>query len=113
MKLKKERTIMQMTLILKKIAVPIFGSAAMYFLLNNTGFCGPIGGSFESKMGNLQSSLINTIMPIMAILGLVWAGILAATGNETAKGKILLVIVGSIAAFLAPHIIGWLKGVVS
>ena len=71
------------------------------------------GGGFESRMENLQNKFIDVILPIMSILGLVYAGILAASGNEGAKGKITIIIEGSIIGFLAPHIIGWIKAILS
>lgn len=71
------------------------------------------GGGLESRMDNLQSKFINVILPIMSILGLVYAGIIAASGNEGAKAKILVILIGSIVGFLAPHIILWIKGILT
>lgn len=71
------------------------------------------GSGFESRMENLQNKFINVVLPLMSILGLVYAGVLAASGNEAAKGKIMVIIIGSIVGFLAPHIIGWIKGILS
>ena len=69
------------------------------------------GGGFESRMENLQNKFINVVLPLMSIMGLIYAGILAASGNETAKAKITVIIIGCIAGFLAPHIIGWIKAI--
>jgi hypothetical protein len=69
------------------------------------------GGSFEAKMGSLQDKFINVLLPIASIFGIVIAGILAATGNEAAKGKVGVILFGSILGFLAPHLIGWIKGI--
>lgn len=71
------------------------------------------GSGFESKMESLQGKFINVLLPLVSILGLVYAAILAASGNEGAKGKILVIIGGSIIGFLAPNIIGWIKGILS
>lgn len=70
-----------------------------------------VGGQFETKVGNLQDKLINTVLPLMSIFGLVLAGIYAAIGKEDAKNKIVVILAGSTIGFLAPHIIGWLKGI--
>ncbi len=70
-----------------------------------------IGGGFESRMEALQSKFINVVLPLMSIMGLIYAGILAASGNEAAKGKIVIIIIGCIVGFLAPHLIGWIKGI--
>lgn len=82
-------------------------STLLYFLPDTA--LAQFSGNFESKVGNLQSRLINTLLPLMSIFGMIYAGILAATGNESAKGKILLCVIGSIIGFLAPQIIEWLK----
>ncbi len=65
---------------------------------------------FESKMQNLTSQLINTVLPLLSILGLVYAAILALSGDAAAKAKIITVIAVSVVGFLAPAIIQWLQG---
>jgi type IV secretory pathway VirB2 component (pilin) len=97
-------------LVHKKISLGMILFVGVMFLVPELSFAAVAGG-FESKMNNLQNNLINVVMPLMAILGLVYAGILAATGNESARGKIILVLFGSIMAFLAPHVIGWIKAI--
>ncbi|MBF0298164.1 MAG: hypothetical protein HQK51_05555 [Oligoflexia bacterium] len=69
-------------------------------------------GGFEGKIKNLQDKFLNVILPIVAIFGLGYAGILAATGNEGAKGKIVLCLIGSAIAFLAPYIIAFVQNAV-
>ena len=92
------------------LLIVIFGALFAPSLSYADGF----GGSgFESRMENLQNKFINVVLPLMSILGLVYAGVLAASGNEAAKGKIMVIIIGSIVGFLAPHIIGWIKGILS
>lgn len=66
-------------------------------------------GGFESKMQGLTTKLITVILPLVSVLGLVYAVILALTGDGSAKGRIIMVIVCSIIGFLAPHIIGWFQ----
>jgi len=68
-----------------------------------------IGGGFESKMQGLTTKLITVILPLVSVLGLVYAVILALTGDGAAKGRIIMVIVCSIVGFMAPHIIGWFQ----
>ena len=74
-------------------------------------FAGVVKSGFENKMSALQSKFTGVILPIMSVFGLVYAAILAATGNEGAKGKITFCIIGSITVFLAPYIIGCIQGV--
>jgi hypothetical protein len=66
-------------------------------------------GGFESKMQGLTTKLITVILPLVSVLGLVYAVILALTGDCAAKGRIIMVIVCSIIGFMAPHIIGWFQ----
>ncbi|MBF0361155.1 MAG: hypothetical protein HQK49_09095 [Oligoflexia bacterium] len=70
------------------------------------------GGGFEAKVKGLQDKFLNVILPIMAVFGLGYAGILAATGNESAKGKIVLCLIGSAVAFLAPYIIAFVQSAI-
>lgn len=69
-------------------------------------------GGFESKMQGLTTKLITVILPLVSVLGLVYAVILALTGDGAAKGRIIMVIVCSIIGFMAPHIIGWFQSAV-
>ena len=95
-------------------AVFILIGVFLFLALAEPALAGPIGkAGFESKMGQLQDKFIGVILPIMSIFGLVTAGILAAIGNESAKGKIVFCVVGSVVGFLAPYIIGWIQAVVS
>lgn len=64
---------------------------------------------FESKMQNLTGQLIGTVLPLLSILGLVYAAILALSGDAAAKAKIITVIAVSVVGFLAPSIIQWLQ----
>lgn len=64
---------------------------------------------FESKMQNLTGQLISTVLPLLSILGLVYAAILALSGDAAAKSRIITVIAVSLIGFLAPAIIQWLQ----
>ena len=66
--------------------------------------------SVESTLGNVQNKLINTILPAVAILGLVAAGISFAIGHENAKKHMLCAIGGTILGFAAPSIISMVQG---
>ncbi len=64
---------------------------------------------FEARTRSLTNSLIGTILPLLSTLALVYAVILAFTGDAGAKGRIVAVVVCSIVGFLSPHLIEWLK----
>lgn len=66
--------------------------------------------SVESTLSNVQNKLINTILPAVAILGLVASGISFAIGHENAKKHMLYAIGGTILGFVAPSIISMLQG---
>lgn len=67
------------------------------------------GGDFQSRIGSLTSNLVNVLAPAAAILGLVYSAILAAAGDESSKGRMVLCIFSSCVAFLAPLFIHWLQ----
>lgn len=67
-------------------------------------------GGLESKVQSVTSGLINFLLPAACVLGLVYAAILASTGDASAKQRMVLVIIASIIGFLAPLIIRWLQG---
>ena len=67
------------------------------------------GGGFEGKLQSLTNSIINVILPAVSILGLVYAAILAVTGDGAAKQRMIFVVIASIVGFLAPIIISWFK----
>lgn len=68
-----------------------------------------IAFGFESKMQNVTTQLISTVLPLLSILGLVYAAILALGGDANAKARIITVITVSLIGFLAPAIIQWLQ----
>src|SRR5207245_11025386 len=45
--------------------------------------------------------ILNVLLPAVAILGLVYAAILAAMGDEGSKARMVLVIIASVVGFLA------------
>ncbi len=67
--------------------------------------------AFESKVRNLTNQLITVVLPLLSVLGLVYAVFMAVTGDGAAKGRIIFVISCSILGFLAPQIISWIQSV--
>lgn len=67
------------------------------------------GSGFESRMKGLTDSLVSVVLPAISILGLIYAAILAASGDANAKGRMVLVMFASVVGFLAPMIISWLQ----
>ena len=83
-----------------------FGLIACFVLFPELGLA---QSGFESKVNGLTDKLIAVVLPAVSILGLIYAAILAATGDQAAKSRMVLVAFASIVGFLAPIIIGWLK----
>jgi len=71
------------------------------------------GGALQSKVSGITRGLTNFLLPAVSIIGIIYAAILAATGDASAKSRMVLVLVASIVGFLAPLIIGWLQGLAS
>ncbi|MEQ1875304.1 MAG: hypothetical protein ABL958_01570 [Bdellovibrionia bacterium] len=69
-------------------------------------------GSVESTLMAFQSKLITTILPLASILGLAFAGISFAGGNENARQHLTLAIIGAFIGFGAPSIIAFIRGIV-
>lgn len=68
------------------------------------GFC-----SVESSLMAVQTKLIGTILPIVAILGLVFAGFSFVAGSPNARSHLILAIIGAAIGFGAPSIVGWIQ----
>ena len=66
-------------------------------------------GGFESRVNGLTRSIITVVLPALSIFGLIYASILAVTGDASAKGRIITVVVCSVIGFLSPLIIKWLQ----
>ncbi len=67
------------------------------------------GSGFEGKIRSFTDNLMSVILPAVAILGLLYAAMLAISGDEGAKKRMILVVVASVIGFLAPLIIRWFQ----
>lgn len=88
----------------------MMGISAVFLLVPQLSFAQFGGSGFESKVQNINTSLITRILPLVSIFGLFYAAVLAITGDGEAKGKIIGVLIASAVGFLAPMIVEWLKG---
>ena len=68
-----------------------------------------LGSGFEGRMEQLTNRLVSVILPLLSILGLVYAVFLALLGDGAARSRIVTVIVCSVIGFLAPYIIRWFQ----
>lgn len=70
------------------------------------------GGGLEAKVQGVTSGLITFVLPAASCIGLVYSAILAATGDASARQRMVLVAVTSGLGMMAPLIIRWLQGLV-
>jgi len=71
------------------------------------GFC-----SVESSLAAVQSKLIGTILPLVAIIGLVFAGLSFVAGSQNARSHLVLAIIGAAIGFGAPSIVSWIQSLI-
>ena len=87
----------------------LFGVVGICLLMPEMAFA---QSGFETKVNGLTNKLISVVLPAVSILGLIYAAVLAASGDAGAKGRMVLVVGASIVGFLAPVIIDWFKAAV-
>jgi type IV secretory pathway VirB2 component (pilin) len=70
------------------------------------------GASVESSLMTIQTKLVGTILPLVAILGIVFAGFSYLSGNANARNHLILAIVGAVVGFGASSIVSFLRGLI-
>lgn len=90
--------------------VLLLGAGVFLFASPEIAFAQFSGGGLESKVQGVTNGLITFLLPAASVLGLVYAAILAATGDASAKQRMVLVAVTSLIGMLAPLIIRWIQG---
>lgn len=68
--------------------------------------------SVESSLAAVQNRLIGTILPLAAILGLVFAGLSFVAGSQNARSHLMLAIFGAVIGFGAPSIVSWIQSLI-
>jgi hypothetical protein len=69
-------------------------------------------GSVESSLGNVQSKL-EILLPVLATLGLGFAGVSFLMGSPNARGHLILAIIGACVGFGATSIMGFIRQIVN
>lgn len=91
---------------IKKFWAALFSSVGMLFA--------PLlaFASVESSLMAVQSKLINTVLPLVGILGLVFAAFSFFTGSQNARSHLILAIMGAVVGFGAPSIIEFVQALI-
>jgi len=91
---------------LKQYGLPILTCVGILFFAQS-GLC-----SVESSLQAVQNKLIGTVLPLLAILGLVFAGLSFVMGSQNARSHLVLAIIGACVGFGAPSIVNFIRGLV-
>ena len=92
---------------MKNTTYYLFLFALIYLAFPAVGFA-----SVESTLSAVQTKLISTVLPLAAILGLVFAGLSFVAGSLNAKGRLMLAIMGAVVGFGAPSIMEFIRSLV-
>jgi type IV secretory pathway VirB2 component (pilin) len=68
--------------------------------------------SVESSMLDLQSKLLSTFLPIVSVLGLIFAGLSYLVGSPNARSYLGYAILGAVVGFGAESFVGLIKSIV-
>ena len=68
--------------------------------------------SVESTLNAIQDKFINTLMPLLGVIGICFAGFSFLMGNPNARSHLFLAAIGAIVGFGAPSIISFIRSVV-
>lgn len=77
-------------------------------LLPEAGFA-----SVEGTLAAVQSKLIDVILPLAAVLGLVFAGFSFVSGSPNARQHLVLAILGACIGFGSQSIVNFIRGLVN
>lgn len=69
--------------------------------------------SVESSLMNIQNKFIGTILPLLAVIGLILAGVSFVMGSQNARSHLVLAIIGAVVGFGAPSIVSFIRGLVN
>lgn len=69
--------------------------------------------SVEGTLQAVQSKLVDVILPLAAVLGLVFAGFSFVSGSPNARQHLILAIMGAAIGFGAQSIVSFIRGLVN
>jgi len=69
--------------------------------------------SVEGTLIAIQSKVVNVILPLAAVLGLVYAAFSFVSGSPNARSHLILAIVGASLGFGAQSLVAFIRGLVN
>lgn len=69
--------------------------------------------SVEGTLTAIQSKVVNVILPLVAILGLLYAAFSFISGNPNARSHLMFAIIGCIVGFGAQSIVNFIRDLVN
>jgi type IV secretory pathway VirB2 component (pilin) len=68
--------------------------------------------SVESSLAAVQERLVGTLLPLAAMLGLVFAGLSFVAGHPNARSHLFYAIVGAVVGFGSESIVSFIRGLI-
>lgn len=68
--------------------------------------------SVESSLNAIQQKFIGTILPLLAVIGLCWAGVSFLMGSANARSHLFLAVIGACVGFGAPSLVSFIRGLI-
>ena len=75
-------------------------------------FSPEVYASVESTLSTMQSRLTGSVLPLVAILGFLYAGFSFVVGSPNARKHLMLAIVGAVVGFGASSILNFIRSMV-
>ncbi len=76
-------------------------------------FLSPLAdASVQSSLESVQNELVGRLLPVVAILGFIFAGFSFITGNPSARSHLTLAIIGAAVAFGASSIMSLVQSLI-
>lgn len=69
--------------------------------------------SVESTLSTMQSRLTGSVLPLVAILGFLYAGFSFVVGSPNARRHLMLAIIGAVVGFGANSILNFIRSMVN
>jgi hypothetical protein len=79
--------------------------AALAVFLPELGACSDLA----SNLRGVQRGLLNTVLPAIGTLGLIWGSISFISGNPAGRGHLIMGGVGLLIGFMAPSIVNFVQ----